>query len=322
MQLFKTTQLPKYDDNNRLYSFYHGFNIVSTDKKYLIYGNYINDQKFRINVICLKYLEIICEKDIDAKLIDLNFIENENILYIGKDTTLSLPLLEDVERPEVPKTPIQIIDEELIYDVNEDVYYQLEVDVENKAFEYNVFEGNMEEFMKNGLDVNYELIAVSGNAKKILLSDEDLFVADLTDNNVYGKNMFKYISSSCMGRYTNFDTLVTSDKKYLFVIANTCDPYHQRWAEVFLFNNESFEFISTIDIHNANRVESITQNGSIIVIATSGIKNRVLFYDFNNSKKPTFIRKHTIDKNILYAYLLEDMLILLTDDFCYEFYKI
>ncbi len=61
--------------------------------------------------------------------------------------------MEDVERPEVPKKPIQIIDEELIYDANEDVYYQFEVDVENKAFEYNVFEGSMEEMREKAATV-------------------------------------------------------------------------------------------------------------------------------------------------------------------------
>ena len=138
------------------------------------------------------------------------------------------------------------------------------------------------------------------------------------------KNMLKCISSSCMGHYTNFDILITSDKKYMFVIANTCDPYHQRWTEFFLFNYETFEFISEINIHNADRVESITQNGSMIIIATSGVKNRVLFYDLKPmAPAPTFMRKHPTDKKILYAYLFEDnILVLLTDNYCYEFYKI
>ena len=33
--------------------------------------------------------------------------------------------------------------------------------------------------------------SVSGDAKKILLSDDELFVADLTDKNVYGKKYVK-----------------------------------------------------------------------------------------------------------------------------------
>ena len=261
--------------------------------------------------MCLKIFEVIKEKEIDTRLIFPIFFKNENILHIKEGVTLSIPLLNDVECQELQKKPIEIIEDKLIHYTNEDIYYQLEVDEDSKTFEYNVFEGDIE----NEQYFDYELIAVSKDSKKILLSDEGLYVADIETGKL------KCVNSSYMSRYTIFDTYVTDDRKYMFVISNINEPYSQTYGEVMLFNNETFEYICEVDIGGGNSVESVTQSGSTIVITTEGLKNRVFFFDLNNPKKKC-VEKHNSDKKILYSYLLEYILIILTDDSCYRFYKI